>query len=189
MASSSGLRRKTFTTEGTEITEKFDREEAGGRPALYFGDMKTVLIAMMFGVGVSLYAAVTTPVALAKAAQALTQAHNVHDMALKACNLKPEHEIGWNFIEGEVKGLAYAHDLPAASKIVDVLGDLRVERRALMHDFVGCAFKLGETQTSLAVLKAMDALDDVAADIETNIRNRTWNMEKGLDYCKTHLAN
>jgi hypothetical protein len=72
---------------------------------------------------------------------------------------------------------------------MEILGELRIERRALMRDYVGCAFNLRETKTALAILKAMDSLDDAANDLEINVSNRTWNMEKGLNYCRTHPAN
>lgn len=151
--------------------------------------MKTLLVAVFLGGTVSLCAGETATVALGKSAEALKQAHNMHDTAIRACSLKPEHEIGWDYMESQAKELADAHDLPAASKTVDVLGALRTERRALMRDFAGCAFKLGQTQTAVSVLNAMDLLDDAANDLEANIRDRAWNMEKGLDYCKNHLAN
>ena len=148
-----------------------------------------MLIAVLIVWTTSSFAVKTTPVALVEAVKALKNAHDTHRAAIETCHLSPEHEIGWDYIEKEVANLASVHNLPPTSETVGVLSKLRIERRALMHDFVGCAFKLSYTRMSTSVLSAMDSLDDAASDLEDSIHDRTWNMEKGLAYCKTHLAN
>ncbi len=70
--------------------------------------------------------------------------------------------------------------------MVDVLFSLRVERRALLGDFVHCSSKLSRTKTSVSIIDAMNSLDEAADDVEDSIRDRAWSLEQGAEWYKAH---
>jgi hypothetical protein len=89
---------------------------------------------------------------------------------MKGCGFETEHEIGWDYMEREMRELANAQTTPTASRMVELLPSLRIERRSLLRDFVRCSFKRDQTKTAESIIDAMNSLDEAAGDTEDSIR-------------------
>ena len=148
--------------------------------------MKPFLLTAVLLSAVCYANAADPPSTLHKALVALEQAHSTHSNAMKLCGFEKESEIGWDHIEQQMRELSDAPQTPTASRMVESLQSLRIERRALFGDFVHCSSKLNQTKTSVSIIDAMSSLDEAAGDVEDSIRDMAWNLEKGAEWYKAH---
>ncbi len=148
--------------------------------------MKPFLLAAIL-LGAASYAYAGDPLAaLRNALAASERAHRTHSTAIRLCGFEAEDEIGWDHIERQTRELANAPQTPAASRMVNVLFSLRLERRSLFGDFVQCSSKLNRTKTAESIIDAMTSLDEASGDVEGSIRERAWNLEQGAEWYKAH---